>query len=847
MSIHKILALTSLILLASGLNAQKKVDQIYVDNNGVMRWSENKKELYGFGVNYTIPFAHEYRMAERAGVPVEEAIKQDVYHMARLDLDLYRVHVWDTEISDTTGNLINNDHLRLFDFAINEMKKRGMRFIITPIAYWGNGWPEKDEVTPGFAHKYGKGDCLTNPDAIEAQANYLNQFLKHVNSYTGVAYKDDPQIIGFEICNEPHHDQSVEKVTAFINKMVASMRQSGCSKPIFYNMSHSIHLADAYLNTNVQGGTFQWYPTNLVANHQINGNFLPHVADYTIPFGNDPRFKKMAKIVYEFDPADVGGNIMYPAIARTFRESGMQLATQFAYDAMCWAPYNTNYGTHFMNLAYAPNKAISLKITSAIFHNVPLYQKHSDKNRFDGFRISYTEDLAEWVTNEKFFYSNNTSSQPANLSQLREIAGCGSSPVVKYSGTGAYFLDKLADGIWRLEVMPDVYWIEDPYSPVNPNKQKAAVLHSKQPITISLPNLGNSFTAKAINNGNNYSPKVENAHMEVIPGIYLLKRMDIKNDVATNFTYKNIRIDEFVAPASNLNKTVLWNHSPEEAVARNPLKLNFYLVSPSQINKIQVVMSMDDIWKTIDVTPQSSNNYGVDIPAELLKIGFLNYRIIIHTSEGIITFPKGIQGDPWSWENRANEATYILRIIPENTPLILWEAGKDWESSFKIWNRSVTLRPGLEGETNLSIKLNQLPTPDPINKNDSNYTFKYFFGEKIKGRNNELAQKKFLVIKASNFLTSPQPVEIGLCDENGSVMAAEFLLKQNETIYKLSLDSLKESSFLIIPRPFPEFLSYKTKVNTTQFKRENIETLQIVIKPGNQKNVDLSIQKIWLE
>ena len=153
--------------------------------------------------------------------------------MARLDLDLYRVHVWDTEISDTLGNLLNNDHLRLFDFAVNEMKKRGMRFIITPIAYWGNGWPERDENTPGFSNKYGKAACLTNPDAIKAQANYLNQFLNHVNPYTGIAYKNEPHVIGFEVCNEPHHSGPPEKVTAFINEMVASMRGQAAQNRFF--------------------------------------------------------------------------------------------------------------------------------------------------------------------------------------------------------------------------------------------------------------------------------------------------------------------------------------------------------------------------------------------------------------------------------------------------------------------------------------------------------------------------------------------------------------------------------------------------------------------------------------
>lgn len=845
MTTHKIVAFIVLLSLIIPVSAQTS-DQIFVDNHGVMRWSANKNELHGFGVNYTLPFAHEYRMALRAGISPEEAIKQDVYHMARLDLDLYRVHIWDTEISDTLGNLISNEHLKLFDFLIHEMAKRGMRFIITPIAYWGNGWPEKDGNTPGFSNKYGKGDCLTNPGAIEAQANYLFQFLNHVNPYTGLAYKNDPQVIGFEICNEPHHNESPEKVTAFINKMVASMRKTGCTKPVFYNMSHSIHLAGAYLNADVQGGTFQWYPTNLVANHQIDGNFLPHVSTYRIPFADHPKFKKMAKIVYEFDPADAGGNIMYPAMALSFREVGMQLATQFAYDAMCWAPYNTNYGTHFLNLAYAPNKAISLKIASAVFHRIEMYKKYEDKTNFDAFRISYTEDLAEWVTNEKFFYSNNTSSQPTVLTQLKEIAGCGSSPVVKYTGTGAYFLDQLSDGVWRLEVMPDAYWIEDPYSPVNPNKPKAVVKHASQQITISLPDLGSDYTAQPLNSGNIHKPVLENGRLAILPGAYLLKRKDAGSNSILNDIYKNIRISEFVAPETNLNRTVLWNHSPSETLAGKPLNLSFETVSLFPVKKITVVMSNGDTWKTVEVVPQDQNRYEIPVPSEVAVTGFLNYRILVEDSTGITTFPGGTKGDPWSWDNK-NENTYTLRIAPDNSSLILWNAESDWEYSYKIWNRSVGLKPTADGATGLAIQLDKLPEPDPINKNDPNYAFKYYFGGKIKGRNDELQSGKNVVVKASNFLSMPQPVEIGLMDKNGSVLAGEIMIKTNEREFKIPLNSLAKASYLIIPRPYPEFLPYKISPDDKTFDWTSVETLQVIIKPGKQESVDLNIEKIWLE
>ena len=53
---------------------------------------------------------------------------------------------WDTEISDTAGNLIENDHLRLFDFLLAELKKRSIKTIVS-IAFWGNGYPERDEAT----------------------------------------------------------------------------------------------------------------------------------------------------------------------------------------------------------------------------------------------------------------------------------------------------------------------------------------------------------------------------------------------------------------------------------------------------------------------------------------------------------------------------------------------------------------------------------------------------------------------------------------------------------------------------------------------------------------------------
>src|SRR6201991_2670658 len=177
---------------------QKTTNLVYVDKQGVLKWTKDNKEASFFGVNYTTPFAYAYRAHKALNVDLEKAIQQDVYHLARIGLDAFRVHVWDTEITDTVGNLLENEHLKLFDFLLAELKRRGIKTIITPIAFWGNGYPERDERTPGFSRVYGKGRATVNDTAIVAQENYLRQFFTHVNPYTNLTYGAGPDVIAVE-------------------------------------------------------------------------------------------------------------------------------------------------------------------------------------------------------------------------------------------------------------------------------------------------------------------------------------------------------------------------------------------------------------------------------------------------------------------------------------------------------------------------------------------------------------------------------------------------------------------------------------------------------------------------
>src|SRR5258708_5030704 len=91
------------------------IRSVLVDGQGILRWADTGEEAAFFGVNYTPPFAYAYRALGYVHASREDTIHQDVLHMARMGLDALRLHIWDCEVSDREGNLLQNDHLRLLD------------------------------------------------------------------------------------------------------------------------------------------------------------------------------------------------------------------------------------------------------------------------------------------------------------------------------------------------------------------------------------------------------------------------------------------------------------------------------------------------------------------------------------------------------------------------------------------------------------------------------------------------------------------------------------------------------------------------------------------------------------
>ncbi len=813
---------------------------VVVNDQGVMVWEKTGEEVQGFGVNYTVPFAHAYRSAKKLGVDPLEAIDHDVYHFARLGFDLYRVHVWDTEISDTLGNLLYNEHFHAFDYLLYQLAERNINYVLTPIAFWGNGWPEPDEETPGFSHKYGKDKCLTDPDAIKAQENYLYQFLNHVNPYTGIAYKDDPRLIAVEISNEPHHREDPEKVTAFIKLMVEAVRKTNFQRPIFYNISHSVHLVEEYFAAGIDGGTFQWYPTGLGYQKELQGNFLPNVDHYDIHF--DEAIKKYggAKLVYEFDSPDIGKPYMYPAMARSFRAAGIQIATHFAYDPTYLAHANTEYNTHHMNLAYTPAKALALKICSEIFHDIPMYKnygKYPDNTSFGDFMVSYEKDLALLNNGEKYFYTNDTDILPVNQPSIKEIAGHGSSPIVSYEGTGAYFVDQLEHGVWRLEVLPDAAIVSNPYGRNSLDKKVAVVQWNERKMSIQLEDIGKDFTIQSLHDRSENQPMVEEGNFIIKPGVYLLLAKDKIHAYSAASTWKNIRLGEYFAPPSNVEQTYLTHQPPPQALAGNPLTIHAQVISDQKIEKVEVIVNGGWRSKTIAMQEREPFQYMSTLDAELVSGGFLNYYLLVTYNDGTtMTYPAKKPGHPWDWDFYDRQ-TYQVRVIGPNQPVSLFDAQRDWTSlSVKHWTPSIRLLPLDDQHSSVyEVKVETLYREDPENLNGEkiyDYTIRHYLPPILKGMKGDLSDKKSLIVKIRSLEKKSVPVQIALTTNKGKAYGKVIQVDPFLQEYEIPIADLEEVPLVTMPRPYPTFLPYFFEGGGDDpLELRDIEGLQISLGP----------------
>ncbi len=835
---------------------------VYVNNQGVMKWSKSDDEVSLFGVNYYTPFSQTYRGLNVMKRNHKKAIDEDIYHIARLGLDAFRTHLYDIEITDSLGNLLQNHHLDLHDYTVHKMNQHGIKTILTPTTYYGAGWPDGNVVQPpGFSNYITKGGAPQNRDYWSVIMNYLEQLINHRNPYTGMTAIEDPNIIALEIDNEPSHS-GAERTQEFINTLADHLRESGWEKPIFYNISHNFDVTDAKLDARIDGVTFQWYPAGLYEGVEKRSNYFPYVNNYTVPFQDEENYRSKAKMVYEFDPADNLNNYALPMSARGFREAGFQFAAHFAYTALGVAHMNTDWRSHYLNLVYTPGRAVSMLIAGEVFRKTDLGEQFNDfpaDTAFGDFLMSHHLDLSQMNSEEVFLHSNETATSPENEKTLKRIAGVGSSPVVTYPGTGAYFLDKLEDGIWRLEVMPDAMRVRDPFEPPAFDKYVTHINWRQHPMQIQLHDLGESFSVEGLNEGNSVNTKASDGSFSISPGAYLLSRDGKSGDNwEPESRMGTIQIGEYHAVGPTADEPVAHHRPLENVEAGKAVTITADIAGLTSddtvLLRISPYVGQSRNFRMKEVRPY---RYEVKIPAEAVNEGILRYWIVIDRGNNeFITFPNSNSSAPWRWNFYKQDEHWMTQVVDSDSPLEIWNAEKDHLNTFEGFSSF--------GEGSNQSNLIATDQPDRMARSISTTsptTHRHVLGlstyirDKVKGIN-KAAMKSYqdLIIRAKTEYNLPAPLKVILVDTDGNSYSARVPVTDSWQEHRIPLSSFEPDRFMLLPRAYPSILDswYATGVQGP-VRTNKIEEIQFYVDTSGVTGLDgidrygYEMQSVWLD
>lgn len=167
-----------------------------------------------WGVNYYAPFNHNFYNIAELGKEHFRAVDEDLDHLQLLGVDFLRLHMYEREITDPAGNLVENANLRVFDYLMEQCEKRNIFLMIAPISYWNSVqnqleqerlyayWNIGAQEAFGFTNFYSIDALLWHPEALACQERYFRSLFSHRNAFSGKLLREYRNLVVWELVNE---------------------------------------------------------------------------------------------------------------------------------------------------------------------------------------------------------------------------------------------------------------------------------------------------------------------------------------------------------------------------------------------------------------------------------------------------------------------------------------------------------------------------------------------------------------------------------------------------------------------------------------------------------------------
>ncbi|MEP7325828.1 MAG: hypothetical protein ABI836_07770, partial [Gemmatimonadota bacterium] len=512
------------------------------------------------------------------------------------------------------------------------------------------------------------------------------------------------------------------------------------------------------------------------------------------------------------------------------------------YDMLQTASRNLGWQTHYLSLVYTPRKAMSAIIAAEAMHRLPRmksYGNYPENTRFGDFHVSADSNLGELVARDAFLYAGSTSSMPPDPAALTRIAGYGSSPIVSYQGEGIYFLDKVRPGVWRLEVYPDAVPIRDPFEPMSPDKIVTRAISREWPMTITLLDLGASFTVEALG-GNRHSQTATGGEFVAYPGVYVLSAHGFVGQATLPTHLGNIDFSEYHAPPTDGLPPEVSSLAGPEYLANRDAEIRARVVDPVPADSVKLFLRRvaGDWYHAHTMRSSGGYEYAATVPAAELYQGPYEFVITRFRGDSALTFPEALHQQPWDW-NYHGRGSWKVNVVGPRTPVRLFDPASDVRrlafTRIGDAGRQGLFSVGLSGLTGEAVFHLELPVT-ASGWSPPDYTASLVIVDRIKARQETIAGAQAVRLRLRG-LGARQVLHVTLMEDDGTSWTATVPVDSSWSEPSVPLASFTAGRGVLLPEGFPGEWNYWVGPATGRGgagdrpRLDHLERIQLSLRP----------------